>query len=82
MYGQARIRLPDDLAMLSRSQMETAIYEANLGAVDTELAKRYYIEKMAQVDIAALMGYDRRTVTRHVSGISKKVSFAARNLPQ
>lgn len=36
----ARVKLPDALDMLLRSDLERAIYEANLGADDTQIATK------------------------------------------
>lgn len=41
----ARVRLPDSLDGLMRSEMETAIREANLGNDDTDIARRYLTTK-------------------------------------
>lgn len=76
-YGQARGKLPDGLGMLMTSQMQSAIDEANLGITDTEIARRYYIDRMAQMDIACLLGCDRSTVSRRLKGIAPRVTYAA-----
>ena len=52
----ARVKLPPPLDKLLRSQMETAIREANLGNDDTDIAKRYLIDQIPQIEIAAEFG--------------------------
>lgn len=58
----ARVRLPDSLDGLMRSEMETAIREANLGNDDTDIARRYLIDQVPQIDIAAEFGWERSTI--------------------
>lgn len=49
----ARVKLPQELAELLRSELETAIKEAALYRDDELIARRYIIEKWPQMDIAA-----------------------------
>lgn len=76
----ARVKLPDALDLLLRSEMESAIREANLGNDDTDIARRYLIEQVPQIDIAAEFGFDRSTVSRRVARILSKVRLAAEKL--
>lgn len=76
----ARVKLPDALDLLLRSEMEAAIREANLGNDDTVIAKRYLIEQVPQIDIAAEFGFERSTVSRRVARILSKVRWAAEKL--
>ena len=46
-----------------RSEMETAIREANLGNDDTDIARRYLIDQVPQIDIAAEFGWERSTIS-------------------
>lgn len=73
----ARIILPACLDCLLRSEMELCIEEANLGTIDTLVAKRYLIDKWPQIEIAAELGWNRCTVSEHVSLILKKVQKTA-----
>ena len=60
----ARFRLPEGLDRLLRSELERAIYEAALNESDTLIATRYIVEKVAQIDIAAELGWtDREQAT-------------------
>ena len=73
----ARIKLPNSLELLLRSQMEEAIEQANLGAFGTVVAKKYLIEQVPQIDIAEELGYDRSVITRRVKLILPRVEHAA-----
>lgn len=79
----ARVRLPDSLDSLDglmRSEMETAIREANLGNDDTDIARRYLIDQVPQIDIAAEFGWERSTISYRVKRIVSKVERTARKL--
>ena len=76
----ARVKLPPPLDKLLRSQMETAIREANLGNDDTDIAKRYLIDQIPQIEIAAEFGWERSTISRRISRILLKVETAADKL--
>jgi DNA-binding NarL/FixJ family response regulator len=60
--------------------MENCIDQANLGQVDTVIAKRYLLDQWAQIDIAAELGWTRATVSLHVSRIINKMENTARKL--
>ena len=76
----ARVRLPDSLDGLMRSEMETAIREANLGNDDTDIARRYLIDQVPQIDIAAEFGWERSTISHRVKRILHKVERTAQKL--
>lgn len=76
----ARIKMPPELNNLIRSELEWAIYEAALHADDALIAKRYLVEKVAQIDIAAELGWERSTVSRRLPGIIERVAWAASQL--
>ena len=78
--GHARGALPSELNHLLTSQMRLAIDEANLGTVDTQIAKLYYLDRIAQIDIAAEVNYDRSTVSRRLKSITPRISSAASRL--
>ena len=48
-YARARGRLPEPLDGLLASQLLTAIEEANLGAADTHIAKRYMVDRLPRL---------------------------------
>ena len=52
----ARVKLPEPLDRLLRSELKIAIEEAALHRDDDIIARRYIIEKMPQADIAAELG--------------------------
>ena len=76
----ARVKLPDVLDNLLSSEMENAINQANLGNDDTAIARRYLIEQIPQIDIAAEFGYERSTISRRMARILSKVEHTARKL--
>lgn len=76
----ARVRLPKGLSKLLRSDIEQAIYEANLGTEDTGIATRYLIEHWPQIDIAAQYGCDRSTISKRMPHIVERVQYAAARL--
>lgn len=76
----ARVRLPHGLAKLLRSDMEKAIYEANLGTEDAGIAARYLIDHWPQVDIAAEYGCDRSTISKRMPHIMERVTYAAERM--
>lgn len=78
--ASARVCLPDELEELTTSQMEQAIREANLGTYDTGIARRYLLEQIPQIDIAAEYGCVRSTISGHVARIIKKVKRTAQKL--
>lgn len=76
----ARVKLPDILDGLLRSEMETAIREANLGNDDTDIATRYLINQIPQIDIAAELGWERSTISHRIKRILRKVENTAQKL--
>lgn len=73
----ARVKLPDQLDKLLRSELEKAIYEAALDRDDDLIARRYIVEKKPQIDIVAELGWERSTVSRHITYILDEVERAA-----
>lgn len=76
----ARVRLPRSIELLLRDELEVAIEQANLGKLGTLVAKKYLIDKEAQIDIAEEIGYDRSVVTRMVKVILPRVEWASGRL--
>lgn len=70
----ARVKLPEPLDKLLRSELETAIKEAALHQDDDLIARRYIIEKWCQMDIAAELGWRRATVGDHLKYILARVT--------
>lgn len=69
MSPQARYRLPPELGNLMRKDIESVIYQANLGREDEKIAKLYYVDKLPQVDVATELYLGRATVQRRLPGI-------------
>lgn len=76
----ARVKLPACLDGLLRSEMEHCIEEANLGTINTLVAKRYLIDRWPQVEIAAEMGWHRCVVSERMPWILQKVEATARKM--
>lgn len=72
-YARARGRLPEPLDGLLASQLLKAIEEANLGAADTHIAKRYMLDRLPQIDIAVEMGLSERTVSRRLHAATPRI---------
>lgn len=80
MAYSARVRLPGSLGQLLRSEMETAISEANLGNSDSLIAKRYLLERIPQIDIAIELDLERSTISRRLPSIIDRVEKTAQRL--
>lgn len=78
----ARGKIPESLRPLLRSELEKAIYGAALHRDDDLIARRYMIDKWAQADIAAELGWERSTISRHISYIFDEVGRAAARITQ
>ena len=62
---RARVKLPEPLDTLLRSQLEKAIYEAALHRDDELIARCRIIDKWDQIDVAAELGWYRGAVAAH-----------------
>lgn len=76
----ARAKLPPPLDSLMRSQLETAIHESALHRDDDLIARRCIIDKWAQIDIAAELGWYRGAVASHEKYILPRVAEVAKQL--
>ena len=65
-----------ELGRMTRSVAERVIYEANLGAEDTKIARMYYIERLPQIEIAAEMQMDRKTISERLRWINRRMKTA------
>lgn len=59
---------------LTRSEWEKVLYEANLGRTDTEIARLYFIDRVPQIEIAAELGFVRKTVGARLRQIEQRVA--------
>ena len=80
-YSVARGSLPPELAMLRRDDREEAIRSAGLGIMDTEIAMRYYIDRLPHADIGAIVDRDRSVVSKRIKRMEPHI-ISAINLPQ
>lgn len=78
--GQAR-KMPQELKYLLTSEMTRAIDEANLGALDTVIAKRYYVDRVAQIDIAEELGYERSAISKRLKNINPRIYNSISRIP-
>lgn len=76
----ARGRLPDSIGLLLRRELEEAIEQANLGTLDTAVAKRYLIDRAPLMEIAVGLGYDRSAIGKRLPTILTRVEHTARRL--
>lgn len=81
-YARARVKLPPELARLTKTEFDAAIDEANLDVVDSLIARRYFIDRTPQADIAADLEVTRVTVTNHARQIRSRLTDIASRLPQ
>jgi hypothetical protein len=81
-YGRSRNPVPETLKTYGREHICWAITEANLGLLDTEIARMRYIDGLAHADIGAAVGYDRTTVSRHLKAIEPRIRSIAQRIPQ
>ena len=83
-FYKARPRLPQDLQGLLTSELTAAINEANLGIADRQIAMRYLVDKLPQIDIAAELNCNRNTVSSRINSAIPNIQAAAHrlNIPQ
>jgi hypothetical protein len=80
-YSVARGSLPPELAMLRRDDRVEAIRSAGLGIMDTEIAMRYYIDRLPHADIGAIVDRDRSVVSKRIKRMEPHI-ISAINIPQ
>ena len=73
MAPQARYKLPPELGGLLRKDMESVIYQANLGREDERISQLYFVDKLPQVDVATELYIGRATVQRRLPGIMQRM---------
>lgn len=67
--ADARLKLPNDLTGLTRSEWEKIISEARFSQIDKEIVRLHILEGIAQVDTAAELDRVRMTVSRRLHKI-------------
>lgn len=78
---QAKPRLPDELSGLTRSEWDNLIYEANLGLEDAEVARRYFIDRECQIDIAIDKDTDRTQISRRLGRMRRRLQDVYKKIP-
>ena len=73
MAPQARCKLPPELGGLLRKDLESVIYQANLGRDDERIAQLYFVDKLPQVDVATELYLGRATVQRRLPWIMQRM---------
>lgn len=80
MAPQARAKLPPELGCLTRKDMETVIYQANIGRENAKIAQLYFVDKLPQVDVATELYLGRATVQRRLPGIVREMQRTSKKL--
>ena len=62
-----------EMDRLTRTEMERAIYEANLGTEDEKIARMYFVEKLPQIEIGMELMLDRKTVGARLKKIEESI---------
>lgn len=77
--ADARLRLPRDLAGLTRSEWDLILSEARFSEIDAEIVRLYILMGVAQVDTATELDRVRRTIYRR---LNKNIYPRAREVGQ
>ena len=72
--------LPKELQALTRSDWERVTDEAILDEIDQQIVRLYIVRRLPQVDAAAEIGIDRKTISRRLPHIIKTACRLAREL--
>ena len=67
--ADARLRLPEDLAGLTRTEWGAILSEARYSQIDAEIVRIYIMDGIAQIDVATELDRDRKTIYRKLHGI-------------
>ena len=78
--GKARVRSPESLSQLLRSDWEKIISQANLGVEDTQIAEMYLLDAIPQIEIGVALHLTRSTISRRLLKILDKVERTARKI--
>lgn len=62
--ADARLRLPKDLAGLTRSEWGLIVSEARFSQIDAEIVRIHIMNGWAQIDVASELDRDRKTIYR------------------
>lgn len=64
--SDARLKLPNDLSGLTRSEWEMILHEAMYSQIDEDIVRYHIINRMAQCDAAAEIDRVRMTIYRRL----------------
>ena len=78
--SNARVKLPPELEHLPLFVLFDVIKQANLGEQDMRMVQEYIIRQIPQDDIAAELGWSRRTVYVHLNRSMGKIAEIAPRL--
>lgn len=78
--SNARVKLPPELEHLPLFVLFDVIKQSNLGERDMWLVREYVIKQIPQDDIAAELGWSRRTVYVHLKRSMSKMAEIAQKL--
>ncbi len=67
--ADSRLRLPCDLAGLTRSEWGLILSEARFSQIDAEIVRIHIMDGVAQVDTATELDRDRKTIYRKLHKI-------------
>lgn len=71
------MKLPKELQNLKRSDWEQVSREVMLDEIDRQIVQYYIMDRLPQMDAAAEIGIDRKTISRRLPGIIKRACRAA-----
>lgn len=80
MSPQARGRLPDGIAGLTKPELLQVIDAAGIGRENEEIARLYFVDRMPRIDVAAELYLGRATIQRRLPEIKKRMEIATKYL--
>lgn len=76
----ARVHIPEDLGGLLRSDWERVTEEACFDEIDAGIVRQYILRQLPQIDAAAELCIDRKTISRRLPSILVRARRTARKL--
>ena len=73
--------LPKELEHLTRSDWERVTDEGILDQIDQQIVKLYIVRRLPQMDAAAEIGVDRKTISRRLPHIYNTARRLAQSSP-
>ena len=73
--------LPKELEHLTRSDWERVTDEGLLDVIDQQIVKLYIVRRLPQMDAAAEIGVDRKTISRRLPHIIETARRLAKSSP-